>query len=44
MRQDILDIVERRTESRMGEQKVFIDENPMYEDPRDVIGEKLLTK
>ncbi|KAF9423411.1 hypothetical protein HW555_001220 [Spodoptera exigua] len=40
MRQNILDIVERRTESRMGEQKVFIDENPMYEDPRDVIGEK----
>ncbi|CAH1640601.1 unnamed protein product [Spodoptera littoralis] len=40
MRQDILDMVERRTESRMGEQKVFIDENPMYEDPRDVIGER----
>lgn len=37
MRQDILDIVERKTESRIGENR-GVDDNPMYEDPRDVIG------
>ncbi|XP_026745449.1 protein Cep89 homolog [Trichoplusia ni] len=40
MRQDILDMVARRTESRMEESKGYVDDNPMYEDPRDVIGEK----
>ncbi|KAJ8710030.1 hypothetical protein PYW07_009396 [Mythimna separata] len=40
MRQDILDIVERKTESRIEGNRGFVDDNPMYEDPRDVIGEK----
>ncbi|XP_075985332.1 centrosomal protein 89kDa [Anticarsia gemmatalis] len=40
MRQDILDMVARRTESRITEEKGFTDDNPLYEDPRDVIGEK----
>ncbi|CAH0596906.1 unnamed protein product [Chrysodeixis includens] len=40
MRQDILDMVARRTETRMEESKGYGDDNPMYEDPRDVIGEK----
>ncbi|CAB3229858.1 unnamed protein product [Arctia plantaginis] len=39
MRQDILDLVARKTESRMIEEKSF-DDNPIYEDPRDVIGQK----
>lgn len=38
MRQDILDMVTKKTESRMIEKSE--DDNPMYEDPRDVIGEK----
>ncbi|KAJ8710845.1 hypothetical protein PYW08_009360 [Mythimna loreyi] len=40
MRQDILDIVERKTESRIEGNRGYVDDNPMYEDPRDVIGEK----
>lgn len=40
MRQDILDLVARKTESRIEEAKGLSDDNPMYEDPRDVIGEK----
>lgn len=42
MRQDILDMVARRTESRMVEERGYVDDNPMYEDPRDVIGMYLL--
>lgn len=37
MRQDILDVVTQRSESRMIEKK-RLDDNPMYEDPRDVLG------
>lgn len=40
MRQDILDTIARRTESRIEENRGF-DDNPMYEDPRDVIGRQL---
>ncbi|XP_059056010.1 protein Cep89 homolog [Achroia grisella] len=42
MRRDILSAVMKRTESRLEQEepKVFHDDNPMYEDPRDVIGEK----
>ncbi|PZC72248.1 hypothetical protein B5X24_HaOG211661 [Helicoverpa armigera] len=40
MRQDILDLVARKTESRIEEAKGLSDDNPMYEDPRDMIGEK----
>ena len=42
MRQDILDLVERKTESRIGENRGFVDDNPMYEDPRDVIGKNTM--
>lgn len=38
MRQDILDIVTRKTDLRIEENKGLVDDNPMYEDPRDVIG------
>lgn len=38
MRKDILDTVMKRTETAMG-QELYADDNPMYEDPRDVIGE-----
>ncbi|XP_073962477.1 uncharacterized protein isoform X1 [Choristoneura fumiferana] len=45
MRRDILNTVVKRTESRLleGTDEVpskLIDENPMYEDPRDLVGEK----
>ncbi|XP_049879907.1 protein Cep89 homolog isoform X2 [Pectinophora gossypiella] len=42
MRKDILDAVMKRTESVISraDEKVYIDDNPMYEDPRDVIGDK----
>ncbi|KAM3956827.1 LOW QUALITY PROTEIN: centrosomal protein 89kDa [Aphomia sociella] len=42
MRRDILNAVLRRTESRLEQEnpKDFNDDNPMYEDPRDVIGDK----
>ncbi|XP_026750551.2 protein Cep89 homolog isoform X2 [Galleria mellonella] len=42
MRRDILSAVMKRTESRLEQEepRVFHDDNPMYEDPRDVIGDK----
>ncbi|KAJ2940868.1 hypothetical protein O0L34_g10128 [Tuta absoluta] len=40
MRKDILDTVTRRSETIIGQHEVYVDDNPVYEDPRDVIGEK----
>ncbi|CAG9792781.1 unnamed protein product [Diatraea saccharalis] len=48
MKKDIMDTVLKRTESKMMSLKSqerddgdeFVDDNPMYEDPRDVIGQK----
>lgn len=46
MRKDIVEAVMKRTESMVMEQgdepPDFTDDNPMYEDPRDVIGEKYI--
>lgn len=38
MKKDILDTVMKRTETAVG-QELYVDDNPMYEDPRDFIGE-----